>query len=127
MHAQYILKIQNAISIAISILDKIQAEQDLQKSSNLREALWHAAEESEYAAAVLSLSHGLTDFDPELREINVKKMTIRDQARLAKTFLQDSLALLGSKPKQSYEKLRYAVQVLRTIQAEIKRKPLESD
>jgi len=119
MQAEYLPKIRNAITRAISLLDQSLAGQKTENSRSLREALWHVSEETEYAAAVLSLSHGLTDFDPELREIGLKKMVMEGQASFARTLLCDSLALLGSNPKLSYEKLRHAVQILRKIQAQI--------
>jgi len=115
MQAKYAPKIQNAISKAISFVDQILANQK-DKPEIMKQALWHAPEEAEYAAAILSLTHGFADLDPELKEVGLKKMTMNEQASLARTLLQSSLELLSSDPKLSYEKLRYAVQVLRRIQ-----------
>jgi len=115
MQAEYVPKIQNAISKAISFINQIPIGQE-NRPEIVKRALWHASEETEYAAAVLSLTHGFADLDPELKEAGLKKMTMEEQVSLARTFLQDGLELLGSDPKLCYEKLRYAVQVLRRIQ-----------
>jgi len=117
MQAKYVPKIRNAISKAISLLDQIANDQKAEPES-VQRALWHAAEETEYAAAVLSLTHGLTDFDPEFKEVDLQKAEIDKQISFAKTLLVDSLELLESKPTICYEKLRYALQVLRKIKAE---------
>lgn len=121
MQAKYVPKIQNAISSAISFLDQIANDQKAE-SEKVERALWHAAEEAEYAAALLSLTHGLTDFDPEFKGDDLQKAEIDKQISFARTLLVDSLGLLESKPTLCYEKLRYAVQVLRKIRAENSRR-----
>lgn len=117
MQAKYVPKIQNAISRAISFLDQI-ANHRKTESESMAQALWHAAEETEYAAAVLSLTHGLTDLDPEFKEDDVQKAEMDKQVSFARNLLMDSLELLENRPTLCYEKLRHAVQLLRKIQAE---------
>lgn len=117
MHAKYALKIQKAISRAISLIDQILNDQRTE-SEDAKQALWHASEETEYAAAVLSLTHGLSDFDPDFKESGHPKAEIDERISFARTLLVDSLELLETKPTLCYEKLRHAVQVLRKIRAE---------
>lgn len=117
MQAEYYPKIQNAISKAISFLDRVTAAQKSSESTTPRPALWHASEETEYAAAVLSLTQGFVDLDPELKNPDLKEAETERGLSLARTLLVDSLGLLERNPALCYEKLRYAVQVIRRIQA----------
>jgi len=114
MQAEYLPKIRNAICKAISLLEQTSDA----RPESLDDVLWHASEETEYAAAVLSLTHGFTDVDPEFRDTSLFKTEIEKVVSFAKSLLHDSLELIEKDPSTSYEKLRYAVQILRKVQTE---------
>jgi len=122
VQAEYASKIRQAISNGISFIDQIVNDQKAE-SKKVEQTLWHAAEETEYAAAVLSLTHGLADFDPELKRDDLQRAGMDKRLSFARALLADGLDLLQSNPTLCYEKLRYAVQVLRRIQSEKSRGP----
>jgi hypothetical protein len=108
-----IQKIRTAINKAISILDQNLKSEDA-AARNVEDVLWSASEETEYSAAILSLIHGFTDFNPEVKDHSLLKADAKGRMSSAKSLLLDSERLLESNPSLSYEKLRYVVQILRT-------------
>jgi hypothetical protein len=113
MQAEYVPKIRNAISRAVSFLDQILETKDMEQETS-EDVLWHAAEEIEYAAAVLSLTHGFIDFDPRFEDQDVRK-EVGSEVSFARRVLLNALETLETSPKLSYEKLRHAVQILRNM------------
>jgi hypothetical protein len=109
---KYIRKVQTAISRAISILDPNIKSKDT--AGNVEDILWSASEETEYAAAILSLTYGFTDFNPEIKDHSLLKADVEKMMCSARSLLLDSGKLLENNPHLSYEKLRYAVEILRT-------------
>lgn len=114
MQAKHLPKIQNAIRKAILLLEQTTDGEP----ERIDDIVWHASEETEYAAAILSLTHGFTDVDPELRDTELLEAGMEKVFSSARNFLRSSLQLLGRDPVSSYEKLRYAVQLLRKVQTE---------
>jgi hypothetical protein len=113
LQAKYYPKIHNAIRKAILLLAQaIDGEPE-----RIDDIVWHASEETEYAAAILSLTHGFTDVDPEFRDKELLEAEMEKIFLSAKNLLCSSLQLLDKDPVSSYEKLRYAVQLLRKVQA----------
>ena len=108
-----IQKIRTAINRAISVLDQHLKSKDT-AAGNVEDVLWSASEETEYAAAILSLTHGFTDFNPEVKDHSLLKADAEGRISSARSLLLDSERLLESNPRLSYEKLRYVVQILRT-------------
>lgn len=109
---KHIQKVQTAISRAISILDQNIKSKDT--AGNVEDILWRASEETEYAAAILSLTRGFTDFNPEIKDHSLLEADAEGRISSARSLLLDSERLLESNPCLSYEKLRYVVQILRT-------------
>ena len=113
LQTEYVPKIINAISRAVSFLDQILETKDMEQETS-EDVLWHATEEIEYAAAVLSLTHGFIDFDPKFEDQDVRK-EVGKAVSFARSLLLNALETLETNPKLSYEKLRHAVQILRNI------------
>jgi len=84
------------------------------EQSSLEDVLWQATEEAEYAAAVLSLTHGLVDFDPKFKDEDPRKEVERAISS-ARTLLLNAQETLESNPRFSYEQLRHALQILRNL------------
>jgi hypothetical protein len=112
--SDYASKIRRAVDNAIGLIEKILTAKENEQEA-VKRILWHAAEETEYAAALLSLAQGFTDLDPRL-ESDLKRMTTRGKLSQAKAFLQEGLPLLEDNGELCYVKLRYAVQALRSAQ-----------
>jgi len=109
MESEHVQKTRNAIRRAVALLDQVLKEQ----FNDAEDALWHVAEETEYASAILSLTHGFADFDPKFTGQNSLKADLGGKLIHVKLFLQEADGLLQSDPRLSYEKLRYAVQIIR--------------
>ena len=114
IEAKNIQKIRTAINRAISILDQHLKPKDT-AAGNVEDVLWSASEETEYAAAILSLTHGFTDFDPRVKGSSLLEADVEGRISSAKSLLLDSEKSLESDPRLSYEKLRYVVEILRTV------------
>jgi len=109
----HLSKIRNAIGRAIALLDRL-----LEKHfKDAEDILWHAAEETEYASSILSLTSGFNDYDPKFTDQESLKAEFSKKLVRARLFLQEADGLLQSDPRLSYEKLRYAVQIVRGMSA----------
>jgi len=117
MKNEHVPKTRKAIRRAIALLDQTLKEQ----LNDVEDPLWHAAEETEYASAILSLTQGFTDFDPKFTGQNSLNPDLGGKLTQAKLLLQEADDLLQNDPKLSYEKLRYAVQIIRGIRVKASR------
>jgi len=87
---------------------------------NIEFQLWQVVNESDYAAAVLSILHGLSDFNPASGDLDLSNRSANSTLPLALQLLREAYVVMESNPKDAYAKIRRGIRLIRPVQKAIK-------
>lgn len=108
----------DALARALSLVDEADKARSASDESPYRLLLWKSAAEVEYAAFRISITRGLSDYDPNASE-DAGEDDPQDSLEVVRSLLHEARSSLEAEPRRAYQAVRNAVTVLRRIHASI--------
>ncbi|MGQ9542529.1 MAG: hypothetical protein ACUVTM_00360 [Candidatus Bathyarchaeia archaeon] len=93
-----------------------EVESKIVEGEDFYSAIWHAAEEAEYAALLLSLKGQLLNHDPDLRSVSCEQLTIDEVLSKAEVMISEAIGSIGSDLKYAYDNVRATIFILRSLE-----------
>jgi len=113
-------KVVDALAKALSLVDDADKARDAGDKSPYRLLLWKSAAEVEYAALRISITHGLSDYDPG-KSKDIREDDPQNSLEAVRALLREAQMLFEKDPRRAYAAVRGAVTVLRRTQASVER------
>lgn len=105
------IQVKTALETAKQLLETLKRAPSEGKAETI---LWNVAAELEYAAALISVTHELEDFDPLVAERRSPRSAL-EVAEQALMLLNEASHRLDSDVHSSYINLRRAIRVTRSL------------
>jgi hypothetical protein len=111
------LKAISTINKASEIVDEAVELLIRKKIGALDLKLWQIAAELEYASFLISLSHRLADYFPNLSDVDHNNETLDCLIPKSQETLENIASILLSSPKEAYDRAKKATTLVRRAQS----------
>jgi hypothetical protein len=106
------IEVKSAVESSIRLLETARQPES---RGRIEAILWNAAAELEYAAALISITHGLEDFDPLAGQKKSRAKSVPDTIGRGLILLNETLHGLDSDVRSSYTSLRKCLRLIRSL------------
>lgn len=111
------LKAISTINKASKIIDEAVELLIEKKIGALDLKLWQIAAELEYASFLISVSHRLADYFPNLSDVDQNNETLDSLIAKTQETLENVASILLSSPKEAYDRAKRATTLVRRVQS----------
>jgi hypothetical protein len=115
---EILTRVKNSLKIVKSKMNEILNVIDNPKIECIEKSLWKIAEELEFSASLISITFGLGDYYPDLKDL--KKTTLTKIINDLRDSLDKIEKIIDSDPKESYNIIRSVIHKTRAIQSNLK-------